>query len=116
MEALWKLILSFWVCVTSHAQSIQSRMFAYLCNISKQIYGMNLIFCLQTNTKVFYRLIVWVCVARHAQSTQTISLQYLKENVKDEVIFLPVDKCQKFPQIHTIILGVCGQACPNYLK
>ena len=25
MEALWKLILSFWMCVTSHAQSTQSR-------------------------------------------------------------------------------------------
>ena len=40
------------------------------------------------------------------------SLQYLynkkklKENVKDEVDFLPADKCQMFPQIDTIILGV----------
>ena len=54
--------------------------------------------CLQRNTKVFYRLIVslWVCVARHAQGTQNnkfaISLQYLKENVKDEVDSLPGDK------------------------
>ena len=32
---------------------------------------------------------LWVCGARHAQSTQNnkfaISLQYLKENVKDEI-------------------------------
>ena len=39
------------------------------------------------------------------------SLQYLlnkklKENVKGEVDFLPADKCQMFPQIDTIILGV----------
>ena len=68
---------------------------------------MKLIFWLQINTNAFYMLIVslWVCVARHAQSTQNnkfaISLQYLKENVKDEVNF--------FIQIY-------GQACPNYPK
>ena len=36
------------------------------------------------------------------------SLQYLKENVKDEFDFFPVYKHQRFPQIDTIILGVCG--------
>ena len=55
-----------------------------------------------------------------AQSTQTskftISLQYLKENVKDEVDFLPADKHQRFLQIDNIILGVCEQTCPNYPK
>ena len=55
-----------------------------------------------------------------AQSTQTgkftISLQYLKENVKDEVDFLPADKHQRFLQIDSIILGVCEQACPHYPK
>ena len=51
-----------------------------------------------------------MCVARHAQSTQnnklTISVRYLKENVKDEVYFLPVDKHQSSLQI---ILAACGQ-------
>ena len=50
-------------------------------------------------------------LARHAQSTQsnkfTISLQYLKENVKDEVDFLPADKPQRLFQSDTVILGVC---------
>ena len=50
------------------------------------------------------------------QSTQnnmfTISLQYLNENVKDEV-FLPADELQRFLQIDTIILDRCGQSCPN---
>ena len=70
-------------------------------------------FCLQINTTVFHNLIVSlkVCVARHAQSTQNnkfaISLQYLKENVKVEVDFLPADKHQRFLQIDTIVLGVC---------
>ena len=73
---------------------------------------MKLFFCLQINTEVFYKVIVslWVCIARNAQSTQNkfaISLQYLKENVKDEVDFLHADKHQRFLQIHTIILGVC---------
>ena len=62
----------------------------------------------------------WVFVARHAQSTQNnkfaISLEYLKENIKDEVDFSPADKRQRFLQIDTIILGVCGQPCPNYQK
>ena len=63
---------------------------------------------------VFHELIVslWVCVARHAQRTQTnkfaASLQYLKENVKDEADFLPSDKHQRFLQMDTTILGVCN--------
>ena len=54
---------------------------------------MKLIFCLQINTDIFYKLIVSVrvCVARHAQSTQNnkfaISVQYLRENEKAEVGF-----------------------------
>ena len=58
---------------------------------------MKLIFCLQINTKVFIKLLVslWLYVARHVQSSQNnkiaisqdckiaISLQFLKENVKD---------------------------------
>ena len=35
-------------------------------------------------------------------------------NVKDEVHFLHADKSERFLQIDTIILGVCGQTCPNY--
>ena len=63
---------------------------------------------------------LWVFLARGAQSTKnnqfTIYLQYLKENTKDEVDFLPADKCWRFLQIDTIILGVCRHTLPNYLK
>ena len=45
-----------------------------------------------------------------------ISLLYLKENVKDEVDFLPADKLQRFLQSDTNILSVCCQAFPNYPK
>ena len=55
---------------------------------------------------------LWVCVVRHAQSIGknkfTISLEYLKENVKDEFDFFPAHKCQRFLQSDTIILGTCG--------
>ena len=83
--------------------------------------GMKLIFVLKINTKVFYQLMasLWVWVARHAESNEdkfAISLQYLKENLRDEVDFLPVEKRQRVLQIDTIILGVCGQSCPDYPK
>ena len=45
------------------------------------------------------------------------SLQYHRENAKDEVDFLPTDKKKKgFFQIDTVVLGVSGWACPNYSK
>ena len=49
-------------------------------------------------TQKFFKLIVslWVSIARHAKITQankfTRSLQYLKENMKNEVDFLPTAK------------------------
>ena len=58
IEVFYKLILSYWVCVTRHTQSTQNKKFAYLCNISRKAWGDKLIFCLQINTKVFYKLIV----------------------------------------------------------
>ena len=41
-------------------------------------------------------------------------MQYLKQNVNDEVDFLREDKHQRFLQIDTIILGVCAKAYPNF--
>ena len=49
-------------------------------------------------------------VPRHAQSSKNnkfaISLQYLKEKVKEEVAFLPVDEGQRFPEIDPVILSL----------
>ena len=96
------------MCIARHAQCTQNT-FACLCNISRNMLGTKLIFCLQKNTDVFYKLIVslWVCVARHAQSNGNnkfaISLQYLKKHMKDAVDFLPADgpnKHQRFLQIN----------------
>ena len=36
--------------------------------------------------------------------------------MKDVLDLLPTDKPQRFLQIDTISLGVCGHACPNYPK
>ena len=59
-------------------------------------------------------------MVKHSQSTQNnkfaISLQYVKENAKIEACFLLADKHQILFQIYTIILGLCGLACPNYPK
>ena len=105
-----------------HSQSTQNKKFAYLCNISRKTRGMKWFFCLQINTKVFYKMILsfWVCATKVIQSTQdnklSISSQYLKENWKNEVYFLLVDKHQIFLQTDTIILGVCCQTSPNYPK
>ena len=51
----YKLILSFLVSVTKHAQGTQNK-FAYLCNISIRAWATELIFCLQINIKIFYKM------------------------------------------------------------
>ena len=55
-------------------------------------------------------VLLWVCVARHVQSTEmtnfTISLQYLKKDVRDEVVFLNADKYQIFLQGDSITLDI----------
>ena len=48
--------------------------------------------------------------------TSLQNLCNIKEKVKNEIDLLPTNKYQSFLQIDVIILGVCGQACPNYPK
>ena len=121
VEVFYQLMLSLWVSLTRRPQNTQNKIL-YLCNISIKAWGMKLVFCLQINIKVFYRMIVslWMYIARYTQSTHnnkfTISLEYVKQNVKDEVELLPAGKRRRFLQTNTIILGVCGQACPYYPK
>ena len=77
---------------------------------------------LLTADKVFYMMILsfWVFVTRYAQSTQNnklaISLQHHQEKSNNEAVFLLPGKHQRFLQIDTVILGVCGQACQNHPK
>ena len=80
IKVSYKLMLSFWVCATSYAQSTQNEKFAYIFAVSPEKHEGEVDFFPSDEHKVFYKLIVslWVCVARHAQSTQnnqfTISL------------------------------------------
>ena len=66
------------------------------------MWGMKSTFWLQINTKIFSNLIVslWMCVACHSESIINnkfaISLQYLKENAKDDIDFLSVDTFFRF--------------------
>ena len=71
---------------------------------------MNLIFCLQINTKGFFKLLLsfQVCVARHVPITRNnkfvISLQYPKNELSDKVDFLHTDKHESLLQIDNMIL------------
>ena len=122
-EVLYKLISIFWVCAARHAQATQNKRVAYIYNISRNAWGMKLIFCLHINTKVFYKLIgsISVYVVRLAQSTQInkilISMQYLKENGENKVgFFLLADEYQRLIQTDNIVFSVCVRACPNFPK
>ena len=90
--------------------------------ISRTKWMMKFIVAMEIDIEVFYKLILpfWVWVVKHAQSTQNnkfaISLQYVRENLKDEVDFLPADKHQRFLQIDTITLDVCSQTMPKLPK
>ena len=109
IKVVYKLMLSFWVCVTTHGQCIQNKC-SYVCTTSRKSWGIKLIFCLQISKNVFYKLIVSILMflARHAQVTQNnkfaISLQYVKKEVSDEVDCLDADKHERLLQVDTMIL------------
>ena len=53
IKVLYKLILSFWVCATRHAQSAQNKNFAYHYNISSKAWGDKIDFLPANNHEVF---------------------------------------------------------------
>ena len=65
----------------------------YFCNISNKRWGINMIFWMKINIKVFYKLtaLFLLVVARYVQSAQNsksvISLRYLKKERSHEVDF-----------------------------
>ena len=93
MEVFYKLILSFWVCVTKHAQSTQNNKFAIFLQYLKKDVSDEVDFLhadkhkglLQTDTMILIELVT------HSQNSQnskfSMSLQYLKKKVRDEVDF-----------------------------
>ena len=72
-----------------------NKKFAYFCNIFRKTWGIKLIFYLQINMNVFYKLLIshWVCISKHAQSTQNNKFAisffaiylFLKKGARDEV-------------------------------
>ena len=95
IKFFYKLILLFWVFGTRHAPKYPKISLLILqCfqkNMKKSNIFMKLTFLPGDKHKILNKLIVslWVCIVRHAQKIQnnkfTISLQNLKENMKDEV-------------------------------
>ena len=67
-----KLISVFLVAIPRNAQSPKITVVQDLCNISSKKAAMNLIFCMQVNIKLSYKLMLWILVgkASNAQSTQ----------------------------------------------
>ena len=122
IENFYKLILSFQICVARHAQSTQSKKFAYLCNTSRKTLGMKVIFILQITIKAYFKLILsfYVCVARHAQITQNnnygISFQCLQKEVNSQVNFLHGDKHESFLHIYPMIFDGDGYELPKFPK
>ena len=59
-----------------HFQSTQSNKFALSLNYLKKEVRDGVIFCLQINMKVSYKVILtfWVCLARPSQSTHNFSV------------------------------------------
>ena len=58
----------------------------------------------------------WVKMLLANQIAGFFKLQYLKNEVNDEVYFWHVDKHLSLLLVDTIILGVCNQACSKYPK
>ena len=96
-EMFHKLMPLFWVCETRHAQSTQNVCIS-LQYLQKSVADEVAFLLAGKHVSFLYKMVVsfWVCVTRYAQSTQNnkfaISLQYLKEILKNEVDFLPADK------------------------
>ena len=78
IKVFYKLILPFWVCVARHAESTQNK-FAYFYNISRKMWGMKVIFCMQINIIFLQVDIITLNVHRqtYPKYPKRISLQYL---------------------------------------
>ena len=113
----YKVIVSLWVCVTTHAQSIQNNNFTISLQYVKETRKDEVNFWLLVIVKGFFKMILsfYMCLARHAQINQNnnllflcntfvISLKYLKKKVSVEVDFLPSDKHECLLQIDTMFV------------
>ena len=101
-EVFYMLMLSFWVCVTRHAQSTQNNQFAISLQYLKKDVSDELDFLHADKHKGLPQIdtMTLMEICRHYQKSQnnefSMSLQYFKKEVRDEVDFL--HKLQSFLQ------------------
>ena len=120
IEVFYKLILSFWVCVTRHAQSTQNK-FVYLA-ISPEKHGDEVDFLPADKHESLLQIdtMILMGIAKHSQSSQNsklaMFLQYLKEEVRDELDFLHVEQHQRFLQVDfsTLLIKVSYKVILHY--
>ena len=83
------------------------------CNISRKKKVMEVIFGMQINIKVFYKLVLsfYVCVVRHAKITQTKKFAYLCSKIRRQWswFFLPTKSHESFIQDDSITFG-CAES------
>ena len=102
MEVFYMLMLSFWVCVTRHAQSTQNNQFAISLQYLKKDVSDELDFLHADKHKGLLQIdtMTLMEICRHYQKSQnnefSMSLQHFKKEVRDEVDFL--HKLQSFLQ------------------
>ena len=97
VKVFYKRVVSFLLVLARHVQSTQNSKFAislqYLEKKKKRKGGMKLIFCLQINMKLSYKLITLILVdmvrpSRIIQNNKFAkTLQYLKKEVRIKLIF-----------------------------
>ena len=124
LNVFYKLILSFWMCVTRHAQSTQNK-FVYLA-ISPERHGDEVDFLPADKHETSLQIdsMILMGMVKHSQSSQNnmfaMLLQYLKEEVRDELDFLHADKHQSFLQVDFSTLVITtdshDQAFSKYSK
>ena len=102
MEVFYMLMLSFWVCVTRHAQSTQNNQFAISLQYLKKDVSDELDFLHADKHKSLLQIdtMTLMEICRHYQKSQnnefSMHLQYFKKEFRDEVDFL--HKLQSFLQ------------------
>ena len=100
MQGFFKLILSFYVCVSGYVQVTQNNKFAISLNYLKKEVSDKLIFCMQVSMKVSYKLILWYWLGWSSilKVSKMASFQRLfnipNRNLEMKFIFLYVDKHQ----------------------
>ena len=88
-----KLVILFLLVIARHAQCTHNRKFAISVQYIKNEGRVEVVFCVQINIKLSYKLMLlilvgMVCLPKLSKIKSAKCLQYLKKEVRDEVCFL----------------------------